>query len=144
MNSLCKKPHSTQRHTTLLHPHDSIVLPSAEKGSNPSSDVTVKSGFAGVNNKPSNNLLPIVPVKVKLRNKDKYVITQAFLDSVAQTPLLHYELNGQLEINESPIVDVIAQTIQSAPEKKKAQLVANIEVCDLYELRCLSLHLFFL
>ena len=61
-NSLCKKPHCTQRHTTLLHPPDSIVLPSAEEGSKLSSDVTDKFGFAGVNNKPSNNVLPIVPV----------------------------------------------------------------------------------
>ena len=98
-----KKPGCTQRHTTLLHPPDSIVLPSAEKGSNPSSDVTVKSGFAGVNNKPSNNLLPIVPVKVKLRNKEKYVTTQALLDSGSTNSFIAQDLIRQLEINETPI-----------------------------------------
>ena len=123
-----------------MHLPNSVVLPSAEKGSNPSSDVTVKSGFADVNNKPSNNLLPIVPVKVKLRNKEKYVTTQALLDSGSTNSFIAQDLIRQLEINETPIVDVITQTIQSAPERRKAQLVTNIEICDLYESGCLSLH----
>ena len=139
-NSPCKKPGCTQRHTTLLHPPDSIVLPSAEKGSNSSSDVTVKSGFAGINNKASNNLLPIVSVKVKLRNKDKYVTTQALFDSGSTNSFIAQDLIRQLEINKTPIVDVITQTIQSAPEKRKAQLVTNIKIYNLYESGCLSLH----
>ena len=65
-NSPWKKPHCTQCHIMLLHLPDSFVLPLVEEGSNPSSDVMVKSGFAGVNDKPGNNLLPIIPVKVKL------------------------------------------------------------------------------
>ena len=116
------------------------MLPSVEEGSNPSSDVTFKSGFAGVNNKPSNNLLPIVPVKVKLRNKEKYVTTQVPLDSGITNSFITHNLIRQLEINETSIVDVITHTIQSAPEKRKAQLVVNIEICDLYESGCLILH----
>ena len=139
-NSPCKKPHYTQRHTTLLHPPGSMVLPSAEEGSNPSSDVTVKSGFAGVNNKPSNNLLPIIPVKVKLQSKDKCVTTQALFDSGRTNSFIAQDLIRHIEVNETPIVDVITQTIQSVLEKGKAQLVTNIEICDLYESGCLSLH----
>ena len=133
---LVKKPYCRQHHTTLLRPPDSFVLPSVEEVSNPSSDVTVKSGFAGVNNKPS----PIVPVKVKLRNKQKYVTTQALLDSGSTNSFIAHDLIRQLEINETPIFDVNTQMIQSAPEKRKAQLVANIEICDMYESGCLSLH----
>ena len=30
--------------------------------------------------------------------------------------------------------------VQSAPEKRKAQLITNIEICDLHKSGCLSLH----
>ena len=61
--------------------------------------------------KPSNNLLPIVPVKVKLRNKEKYVTTQVLLDSGITNSFIAHNLIRQLEINETPIIDVITHTI---------------------------------
>ena len=65
-----------------------------------------------------------VPVKVKLQNKDKYVTTQALLNSGSTNSFIAEDLIRH-EINETPIVDVITQTIQSAPEKRKAQLITH-------------------
>ena len=70
-----------------------------------------------------------------------YVTTQAFLDSGSTNSFIAHDLIRQLKINETSIVDVIIQTIQSALEKIKAQLFTNIKICDLYESGCLSLHL---
>ena len=71
-----------------------------------------------------------------MRNKLKYVTTQALLVSNSANPFIAYNLISPLKIN------CYCQAIQSAPEKRKAHFVINVEIGDLYKSDCLSLNLF--
>ena len=79
----CRKPSCTAKHTTLLHPPDSPPrLPEPKHAdSNRSVKVVSSNGFIEVFEANQRNLLPIVPVKVTVPDSDKFVITDAFLNT---------------------------------------------------------------
>ena len=84
--------------------------------------------------------MPIVPVKVNKKNKEKYVTAQDHLDSGSTNFFIIHDLVNRLEISDAPVVDVITETIQSAPEERKTQFVIYVKICNQYESGFLSLH----
>ena len=134
--SPCKKPDCTKRHTTLLHPPVEIQV--AQKASSPpdqqNSDVKVSSGFIDATNTPPHkNLLPIVPVKVRVGDSRKCFVTHAFLDPGSTSSFASDSLIKRLNISATSKIEVTTVTINKVKETRFAKLIDHLEVSDLNE-----------
>ena len=135
--SPCKKPDCTKRHTTLLHPPVEIQV--AQKASSPpdqrnSDKVKVSSGFIDVTKTPPHkNLLPIVPVKVRVGDSRKCFVTHAFLDPGSTCFFASDSLIKRLNISATSKIEVTTVTINKVKETRFAKLINHLEVSDFNE-----------
>ena len=135
--SSCKKPDCTKRHKTLLHPPVEIQV--AQKASSPpdqrnSDKVKVSSGFIDATNTPPHkNLLPIVPVKVRVGDSRKCFVTHAFLDPGSTSSFASDSLIKRLNISATSKIEVTTVTINKVKETRFAKLINHLEVSDLNE-----------
>ena len=138
----CKKARCTGRHTTLLHPPDSSSPIKIIKDSSPEcslSPVQKNSGFADTSTTLVHNLLPVVPVKVKLNSSNLTFVTQAFLDSGSTSSFITNDLIDQLKISNAPTVEVTTVTIHQITETRKARVINNLQISDISESNFLDL-----
>jgi len=105
----CKRPSCKGCHTILLHPIElptssstssDVITSSADSCS--SQQIAVNNGFIDVPiyNKSS---LPIVPVKVRLKNVGHSVVTQAFLDTGSTSSFITCDLIDKFGIGKKPL-----------------------------------------
>ena len=138
----CKKARCTGPHTTLLYPPKSSSPIKIIKDFSPEcslSPVQINSGFADTSTTFVHNLLPVVPVKIKLNGSDLSFVTQAFLDSGSTSSFITNDLIDQLKISNAPTVEVTIVTIHQTTETRKASVINNLQVSDISESNFLDL-----
>ena len=92
----------------------------------------MSSCYAGVSNE-NNNLLPIVPVKVRAPNSGETFVTHAFLDTGSTTSFVTDNLINKLNVKGAPIVDVAAVTRNPILEERSAKVIHNLEISGFSE-----------
>ena len=72
----------------------------------------LKSGLVAINARDDNVYFHIAPFTVRVKNGEKTVITEAFLDSGSTSSFITFNLINQFEFVSIPVIDIITQTIQ--------------------------------
>ena len=99
-----------------------------------SDKVKVSSGFIDATNTPPHkNLLPVVPVKVRVGDSRKCFVTHAFLDPGSTNSFASDSLIKRLNISATSKIEVITVTINKVKETRFVKLINHLEVSDLNE-----------
>ena len=77
--------------------------------------------------------LPIVPVKVRLKNSKQSIATQAFLDTGRTSSFITCDLIDKLQVHKTPIVEITTVTINKNKRTRKAKVISNLEISELSE-----------
>ena len=136
----CKKPDCKGRHTTLLHPPETPISADSSSPSSASTatissssqHVAVSNGYVDTS-ADNRSFLPIVPVKVRLKNSKQSIVTQAFLDTGSTSSFITCDLIDKLQVHKTPIVEVTTVTINKNKETRKPKVISNWEISELSE-----------
>ena len=136
--SPCKRPDCNGSHTTLLHPPERCTpLTSATNQMDSPADsalshIAVRNGLVGVPTQTRGSL-PIVPVRIRTNNSEQSIITQAFLDTGSTSSFITNDLIDKLGIRQSPVVKVTTVTINHGTDTRKAKVISDLEISDVFE-----------
>ena len=136
--SLCKRPDCNGSHTTLLHPPEKCTLSTSATNQMDSpadsalSHIAVRNGLVGVPTQTRGSL-PIVPVRIRTNNSEQSIITQAFLDTGSTSSFITNDLIDKLGIRQSPVVKVTTVTINHGNDTRKAKVISDLEISDVFE-----------
>ena len=136
--SPCKRPDCNGSHTTLLHPPEKCTLSTSATNQMDSpadsalSHIAVRNGLVGVPTQTRGSL-PIVPVRIRMNNSEQSIITQAFLDTGSTSSFITNDLIDKLGIRQSPVVKVTTVTINHGTDTRKAKVISDLEISDVFE-----------
>ena len=136
--SPCKRPDCNGSHTTLLHPPERCApLTSATNQMDSPADsalshIAVRNGLVGVPTQTRGSL-PIVPVRIRTNNSEQSIITQAFLDTGSTSSFITNDLIDKLGIRQFPVVKVTTVTINHGTDTRKAKVISDLEISDVFE-----------
>ena len=136
--SPCKRPDCNGSHTTLLHPPEKCTLSSSATNQMDSptdsalSHIAVCNGLVGVPTQTRGSL-PIVPVRIRTSNSEQSIVTQAFLDTGSTSSFITNDLIDKLGIRRTPVVKVTTVTINHGTDTRKAKVISDLEISDVFE-----------
>ena len=136
--SPCKRPDCNGFHTTLLHPPEKCTLSSSATNQMDSpansalSHIAVRNGLVGVPTQTRGSF-PIVPVRIRTSNSEQSIVTQAFLDTGSTSSFITNDLIDKLGIRRSPVVKVTTVTINHGTDTRKAKVISDLEISDVFE-----------
>ena len=136
--SPCKRPDCNGSHTTLLHPSEKCILSSSATNQMDSpadsalSHIAVHNGLVGVPTQTRSSL-PIVPVRIRTSNSEQSIVTQAFLDTGSTSSFITNDLIDKLVIRRTPVVKVTTVTINHGTDTRKAKVISDLEISDVFE-----------
>ena len=136
--SPCKRPDCNGSHTTLLHPPEKCTLSSSATNQMDSpadsalSHIAVHNRLFGVPTQTRSSL-PIVPVRIRTSNSEQSIVTQAFLDTGSTSSFITNDLIDKLGIRRTPVVKVTTVTINHGTDTRKAKVISDLEISDVFE-----------
>ena len=77
--------------------------------------------------------LPIVAVRIRTSNSEQSIVTQAFLDTGSTSSFITNDLIDKLGISQAPVVKVTTVTINHGTDIRKAKVISDLEISDLFE-----------
>ena len=134
----CKRPDCNGSHTTLLHPPEKCTLSSSATNQMDSpadsalSHIAVHNGLVGVPTQTRSSL-PIVPVRIRTSNSEQSIVTQAFLDTGSTSSFITNDFIDKLGIRRTPVVKVTTVTINHGTDTRKAKVISDLEISDVFE-----------
>ena len=132
-NEACKKEGCKQFHTTLLHPPDEDKLDAATKPTRENeTKQKVTNGYINLPQR-ERSLLPIVPVKIRVRGYVRYVVTQALLDTGSTHSFITEGLRKALKIEDYEEVGISTITFNENQGQQMTKIVKNLEISDMDE-----------
>ena len=136
--SPCKRPNCKGSHTTLLHPPKKCTVFSSATNQMKStadsalSHIAVHNGLVGVPTQTC-SFLPIIAVRIRTSNSEQSIVTQAFLDTGSTSSFITNDLIDKLGTSQTPVVKVTTVTINHGTDIRKAKVVSDLEISDLFE-----------
>ena len=136
--SSCKRPDCNGFHTTLLYPLEKCTPSSSATNQLTSSadsaslHIAVHSGLIDVPTQTRSSL-PIVAVRIRANNSEQSIVTQAFLDTGSTSSFITNNLIDELGIPPASVVKVTTVTINHGTNTRKATVISDLEISDLFE-----------
>ena len=96
------------------------------------SHIAVHNGLVGVPTQTRSSL-PIVPVRIRTSNSEQSIVTQAFLDTGSTSSFITNDLIDKLGIRRTPVVKVTTVTINHGTDTRKAKVISDLEISDVFE-----------
>ena len=77
--------------------------------------------------------LPIVAVRIRANNSEQSIVTQALLDTGSTSSFIANNLIDELGIPPASVVKVTTVTINHDTNTRKAKVISDLEISDLFE-----------
>ena len=122
----------------LLHPPEKCTLSSSATNQMNSptdsalSHIAVHNGLVGVPTQTRSSL-PIVAVRIRTSNSEQSIVTEAFLDTGSTSSFITNNLIDKLGIRRTPVIKVTTVTINHGTDTRKAKVISDLEISDVFE-----------